>query len=354
MATLNIKSIRTADRSSMFPKILEFPDQLKKGWAIAEASPVSIDFGSIRNIVFSGMGGSAIAGDILKSVLGAGLRVPMTVNRGYDLPAFADSGTLFIASSYSGNTEETLSATEQAVGRGCRVLCVTSGGRIAEIAESKHLDRVLIPAGYPPRSALGFSLGVLLQIFDGFGVSPVSKEAFNRAAAFMTRESAKLADLKNKSNAAAQLAKKLKGRFPLISAAEGSLESVGFRWKCQFNENSKIHAAVLAVPEMCHNEIVGWKRLAATKPYYGALAAVLLRSPDEHPRVKLRMNVIRGLVEKNRGKAFEAQAKGATAFERLLYLVHLGDVVSLYLAVLNGADPTEIENINFLKKKLGQ
>jgi glucose/mannose-6-phosphate isomerase len=354
MATLNAKNIKAADPSAMFEKILELPGQLKRGWDIADASPVPIDFGGVRNIVFGGMGGSAIAGDVLKSVLGDSLKVPMLVNRGYTLPAFADASTLFIASSYSGNTEETLSAAEQAVGRGCIVLCVTSGGKIGEIAESRDLPLVRIPAGYPPRAALGFSLGVLLRIFSGFGVEAVSKEAFDRAVAFLSRESRKMADLKSGSNPAARLARNLKGRFPMISAPEGSLDSIGLRWKGQFNENSKIHAAFLAVPEMCHNEIVGWKRLAATRPYYGALAAVLLRSADEHPRVKLRMNVIRGLVEKNRGRAFEAVAKGSTSFERMLYLIHLGDVVSLYLAVLNDADPTEIENIIFLKKKLGQ
>jgi glucose/mannose-6-phosphate isomerase len=347
-----LKSIQAADKSSMFPKILEFPGQLQKGWEIGKETENTVKFRKIKNIVFSGMGGSAIAGDVVKAVLGDALKVPMVVNRGYALPAFADKSTLFIASSYSGNTEETLSATEQAIKKGCRIVCVSSGGKIGDIAGKNRFTWSVLPTGYPPRSALGFSLGVLLQMFDAFGVKAVSKSALNGAAAFLQKESKELADPKRKNNPAVLLSKRLAGSFPLLYAPADTLDSVGVRWKCQFNENSKMHAAFFPLPEMNHNEIVAWKRLPANRTFFPALVAVLLRTRDEHPRIRLRSAITRELVEKNKGKVVDVYGKGSSFFEQVLYLIHLGDVVSLYLAVLNGIDPTEIDNINYLKNKL--
>ena len=338
----------------MFQKILEFPEQLKTGWEIGRRTRNPVKFSKIENIVFSGMGGSAIAGDVVKSVLGGSLPVPMVVNRGYDLPSFAGRRTLFIASSYSGDTEETLSASEQAVKRGCAVVCASSGGKVGRLAKEKGYPWYVLPPGYPPRSALGFSLGVLLQMFDAFGVRAVSKPDLDGAVDFLAKESRTLADLKRKDNRAVLLAGKLAGTLPLLYAAVDSLEPAGFRWKCQLNENAKMHAGFIPLPEMNHNEIVAWKRLPANRKYYQALTAVLLRSPYEHPRIRLRMETTRGLIAKNKGKTVDVTARGSSFFEQMLYLIHLGDVVSLYLAVLNGEDPTEIDNIHFLKNKLSQ
>jgi glucose/mannose-6-phosphate isomerase len=336
----------------MFQKVLEFSAQLKKGWEIGLNTRNPVKFRKMENIVFSGMGGSAIAGDLVKAVLGGSLRIPMAVNRGYELPGFAGRRTLFIASSYSGDTEETVSAAEQAAERGCAVVCVSTGGKIGALAKDKGFPLYIPPPGYPPRSALGFSLGVLLQMFDAFGVKAVSESILNDAVEFLVKESRALADLKRKNNPAVLLAKKLAGTFPLLYAAVDSLEAVGFRWKCQLNENSKMHAGFATLPEMNHNEIVAWKRLAANRKYYPALTAVLLRTPDEHPRIRLRMETTAGLIAKNGGKTVNVESRGSSLFERMLYLIHLGDVVSLYLAVLNGVDPTEIDNIHFLKNRL--
>ena len=354
MARLTAKSIRAADKSAMFAKILEFPEQLVKGWTIAGRIRNPVQFEKIENIVFSGMGGSAIAGDMVKAVLGRDLRVPMVVNRGYALPAFAGERTLFIASSYSGGTEETVSAAEQAVRCGCRVACVSAGGKIGELAVAGRFPWYPLPPGYPPRSALGFSLGVLLRMFHAFGVWTGSGRILEDAAAFIAGEGRALADLKRKDNPAVSLARRLSGKFPLIYAAVDSLEPVGFRWKCQFNENAKMHAGFIPLPEMNHNEIVAWKRLAADRTFYPALSAVLLRSPDEHPRIRLRMETTRELILKNRGRAVSVFGRGSSPLEQMLYLIHLGDVTSLYLAALNGVDPTEIDNIQHLKKTLSR
>jgi len=354
MTALNAKTIRTADESAMFAKILEFPDQLRKGWAIGARSRNPIQFKKIENIVFSGMGGSAIAGDIVKAALGDALRVPMVVNRSYGLPAFAGNRTLFVASSYSGGTEETVSAAEQAVRSGCTVVCVSTGGKIGELAKAGRLPWYILPPGYPPRAALGFSMGVLLQMFHAFGVWNGSVRIFEDAASFIDGEGRALADLKRKDNPAVLLARRLAGTFPLIYAAVDSLEPVGLRWKCQFNENAKMHAAFVPLPEMNHNEIVAWKRLPSNRTFYPALTAVLLRTPDEHPRIRLRMETTRDLILKNRGRAVDVVGRGSSLFEQMLYLIHLGDVTSLYLAVLNGVDPTEIDNIHYLKDTLGR
>jgi glucose/mannose-6-phosphate isomerase len=354
MKSLTPKSIQAADPSAMAAKVFEFPAQLRKGWETAEGARISIVFQDIGAIVFNGMGGSAIAGDLVKALLGDALKVPMVVNRGYTLPAFAGPGTLFLASSYSGNTEETLSAAGQAAERGCRVICVTSGGKLGDMAREHGWPVIALPTGYPPRAALGFGLGALLQLFSAFGVGSLTREHLGAAASFLEKQGRIWADLKKKDNPAVLLAKKLAGRFPLLYGSQDTLEPVAFRWKCQFNENSKIHTACASVPEMNHNEIVGWKRIEAVKGFYPSLIGVFLRTKSEHPRIRIRMDVAQELVARNRGKSVEVTAKGTSPFEEILYLVHFGDVVSLYLAVLNGVDPTEIDNILYLKAKLGK
>lgn len=351
---MNQKVILKYDKSSMFSKILEWPSQLCQGWEIGDSMEPGIRFRKIKNIVFNGMGGSAIAGDVIRSLLGEHLPVPFVVNRGYYLPPFADKETLFIASSYSGNTEETLSATQQAIQKGCKLVAVTSGGKLAEIAHEKHCPVYFLPSGYPPRASLGYSLGVLLAFFSKLGVGPFSKKHVEQAATFLEKEGKGLADPARKENPVWSVAKQLKGRFPLLYAGTETLEPVGFRWKCQFNENSKMHAAYIGIPEMNHNEIVAWKKLEAVNGFYSSLVAVFLRSQKDSPRIRLRMELTRELVLKNRGKAIEVTGKGSSFLEEMLYLIYFGDLVSVFLAGLNKVDPTEIENINYLKLHLSK
>lgn len=351
---INQNTILKYDKSSMFSKILEWPDQLRKGWEIGETLNPHLRLRKIKHIVFNGMGGSAIAGDVVRSLLGERVPVPFMVNRGYSLPPFANKETLFIASSYSGNTEETLSATHQAIQKGCKMVAVTSGGKLAEIAQEKQYPVYFLPSGYPPRATLGYSLGVLLAFFAKLGINKYSKKDVEQTATFLEKAGKVLADPSAKENPVLSVAKQLKGKFPLLYAGTETLDPVGFRWKCQLNENSKMHAAYLGIPEMNHNEIVAWKKLEAVNGFYSSLIAVFLRSQKDSPRIQLRMKLTQALVSKNRGKVIEVVGKGASFLEEMLYLIYFGDLVSVFLAVLNKVDPTEIENINYLKHHLSK
>jgi glucose/mannose-6-phosphate isomerase len=346
------KNLFSTDRLDMTAKVRELPEQLKKGWEIGGQADAGKSLKPFRHIVYSGMGGSAIAGDLIRALLSERLTIPFTVKRGYELPPFAGAETLFIASSYSGNTEETLSAAEQAVQKGCRFICITSGGTLGDFARQKGFPLFVLPKGYPPRGALGFSLGTLMRLFMRMGVQAFTEEDFRKAVGNLERLGRVWSDPANHDNEPFVVAQKLVGKIPLIYADVDRLEAVGFRWKTQLNENSKTHAFFAPVPEMNHNEIIGWKTMPGTRPFFSALTAVLLRTIDEHARVALRMEITKELISKNDGSFLEVAAKGGDFLDRMLYLISFGDWVSLYLALLYQADPTEIDNINYLKNKL--
>ncbi len=346
--------INSLDKSGMFQKILEFPTQLRQGWNIGKEARVKISLGQFNNIVFGGMGGSAIAGDLVRSIFGEELTIPVIVNRGYHLPGFVDSRTLFIASSYSGNTEETLTAAAEAGERGCFICCVTSGGQLARIAQEKGCQLFRLPPGYPPRGALGYSLGVFFSFFRELGVGKIYKDDVEKTISFLEDVRKPWQEFDNPDNLPFSLAKEISGKLPLIYSSVEGVDAVGFRWKTQFNENSKTHAFYQAFSEMNHNEIMGWSSIPGTKPFFPHLIMVLLRLSRDYSRIGLRMNITKNLVERNGGKVLEIEGKGESFFTQLLYLIHLGDLLSFYLAIFYNVDPTEIENINYLKKKLAE
>ncbi len=354
MDSIDNNRLFSHDRSDMTAKVAEFPAQIRKGWEMAERQTFAGNLKLYRNIVYGGMGGSAIAGDLIRSLYSDLLPIPFAVLRGYALPVYAGPETLFIASSYSGNTEESLSAAELAVQKKCSVLCIASGGSLAKMAQDHRLPLFLLPKGYPPRGALGFSLGTLLNVFTRMGVGSLSETALLTAVADVERRGSSWHNPENPKNQPFAIAQKLMGKIPLIYADTDRLEPVALRWKTQFNENSKTHAFFAPLPEMNHNEIIAWVGLDGTRTFFQHLTALLLRTPEEHPRVAMRMEITRELIQKNHGTVVEVPTEGDDRLSRMLYLIHLGDWVSLYLALLYGVDPTEIDNINYLKTRLNQ
>ena len=352
--SISLKYDKSIDKSDMLSKILEFPDQLLRGRQIAQEVDEDINIDRFSNIVFGGMGGSAIAGDIINSLFVNELSMPLVVNRGYRLPGFTGSESLFIASSYSGNTEETLQSTHEAVERGCSVLCVTSGGKLGELASNKGFPVFPLPQGYPPRAALGFSLGVFLYLFCKNGMGDISETNLKATVSFLKEIGKSWIPAEGSECLPLMLAAEIRGKIPLINASSGGLEAVGLRWKAQLNENSKTHASYHSFPEMNHNEIVGWESLSATKTFFPHLIMLILRSADDSPRIRSRMDVTKRIVKAGGGKVLEIEAEGKTALSRMLYLIFLGDLVSYYLALLYGVDPTKIEKINQLKSELTQ
>lgn len=351
---LSEESVSAIDRSDMIQKILEFPAQLLRGWKMAENVSEFQKFTEFKHIVLSGMGGSAIGGDIVRSLSGDDFNIPFVVNRSYRIPAFCGSQTLFIASSYSGNTEETLSALEEAQKKGCSIICMTSGGYLQKVAEQDKHPLILLPQGYPPRAALGYGIGILLHVFKKIGIGQMDGQKLNDTVAFLEKNTEEWKEIVSSNNRPLVFARKLQNKIPLIYSSVDGLEAVGFRWKTQLNENSKIHAFYQPIPEMNHNEIVPWDSLPGTQRYFPDLVMVLLRLPLDHPRLALRMDIMKDLVRQNGGQILEVVAEGEDRLSQLLYLVSFGDWVSYYLAILYGVDPTIIQNIDILKEQLSK
>lgn len=352
MDKITQEMITQFDKKGMFQKIAEFPEQLRKGWGIGESTKCNVDFKKIRHIVYTGMGGSAIAGDLIQAIHQEDLSIPMVVNRDYQIPHFVNAETLFIASSYSGNTEETLAASEKAIQRGARIICITSGGQLEQIVQKTGYPLFQMVSGYPPRAALGFSLGLLLQIFYQLGIGKLSKKDMDAAASMLTEKDRIWHDMNHPDNRPLQVAKQLFGKLPLIYASVNHLEFVGYRWKTQINENSNIHAFFQPFPEMNHNEIVGWENSDGKRDHFSNMIAVLLSDTEDHPRILKRMQIFKTLMQEDDHQVIEIGGEGDSFFQRMLYLIHFGDWVSYYLAILNQVDPTEILKIDVFKQHL--
>ena len=245
---------RKFDPEGLFRVLKLSHEQVMNAWA--RPVPVVRNPGAIRNIVMCGMGGSAISGDLARNYLAGEILVPFVVCRGYDLPPWAGKETLVVASSYSGNTEETLSVLGQAVRRGCVSVCITNGGKIGRLAEKEGLPVILLEEGFHPRYALYWSFFTLLKILQEMGFVPEQSTDVDLIADMMRVEGDNDSSGEGPSMA---IAARLKGKLPLVYSAEGWTDAVGLRFKAQLNENSKVHAFHCPVPEMNHNEIIGWE-----------------------------------------------------------------------------------------------
>jgi glucose/mannose-6-phosphate isomerase len=321
--------------------VANFTIQLKE--ALEIGSKVQLNpAGTISNVVISGLGGSGIGGSIVAELAFASSKVPVQITKGYFLPASVNSKTLVIVSSYSGNTEETLACMEQAMSVGARVIAITSGGKVAEIAVAKKMEHFIVPGGMPPRSCLGYSLTQLVYVFRHFGLLPADAVAsIEQSVALLNEESASIKEL------AATTAKMLHGRIPVIYSTS-DYEGVSVRFRQQLNENAKVLCWHHVIPEMNHNELVGWA--GGSEEY----AVILFRDPQEFDRNNLRIEINAEIIRKYTPHFLEVYAKGNSTIEKTMYLIHFGDWVSVELAALRGVDAVEVNVINFLKGELAK
>lgn len=350
MSVLNdTEKLKETDPSGMSDLICEFPVMAAK--ALELASAVKFDRGmQINNIVFCGMGGSAISADIVLRLVSKLLDVPAVVIRSYDLPNFVGKDTLVFVLSYSGNTEETLSCYHCALAKGAGLIAVTSGGELE--AQSKKNGHVLvkIPPGLPPRASMPYLLVPIVcalnELFPGAGLSEQLKESISA----LKEERALLGPEKHLAeNPAKKAAEAMSGKFPFILGSEGQSDAAAYRWKCQISENSKTNSCFNIFPELDHNEIVN---LAGTGSKN--IFVVLLRDKGESEKMKKRINATRKIIEGSVGGVLEVYSKGESLLSRILSLCYFGDFVSLYLAVLNGSDPMPVKAIDELKKELAK
>jgi glucose/mannose-6-phosphate isomerase len=325
----------------MYNLIKDFPAQVLQAVEIGEKAALKAKFDhAITNVVVCGLGGSGIGGDVLSELLRGELSVPVAVVKGYVLPAFVNKSTLLILSSYSGNTEETLSCAREAIKRGLIATCISSGGKLAEIALKHNFDLIEIPSGFPPRTCLGYSVTQLFFVLKHHGlISNEFKSNLIRSASFMQLEQQKIQE--DAEFLAAQIMHK-----PIIVYCEDKYQSVALRLKQQINENAKGHCWLNVLPELNHNELVGWSKADQN------LAVLIFRTEDEHPRNAIRINFTENVLNKISQSFFEIQAKGHDSYEKHFYLIHFGDWLSYHLALMQGQDPFDIEVLNKLKSHL--
>jgi len=347
----DLERVKTVDRSGMLEVQMSMPEALLNARRLAEEF---LERGEVKGLleeepsalVVAGMGGSAIGGELLRDWLFGSSPIPIHVSRGYQLPSFIDEMSLVFAVSYSGNTEETLSSFQDAVSRGCRTIAVTSGGRLGEMSARHGVPCLRLPRGLAPRAALPYLFLPLALILDEMAlVSGLEKELEEalRVLRGLRREVAP--ETPQADNPAKLLALSLSHTIPVVYAPRG-YSGVALRMKTQFNENSKVPAYRAVLPEAFHNDVVGYE---GPRELLGSLSAVFLRDGEEDPRLRAKMDVMRGLLEGRVRVLREVWARGEGRLARVLSLVFLGDVASTYLAVLYGVDPTPVESISMIK-----
>jgi len=348
----DLNLISEIDKSGMLVKLASFPEQIKESKKIVESSQLD-SFFKIDNIIISGMGGSAISGDIIKSLFRDRLEIPIFVNRQYDLPKWANKNTLLISQSYSGNTEETLSAFKHGYQKRCKIIGISSGGKLQEFCEKRNVSHIKIPNDYPPRAATGYMLFSCLYAMKKIRIIKIDLEAeINETISIIDDfRNHNKKEVLEKDNLSKQFAKKLINTIPQVYGFD-FFSPIAKRWCTQFNENSKIICRYDEVTECNHNDIVGWSmNPEETKKF----TCILFRDNEtETIYLSKRLDFMKKLFESVAGNVFELNIKGKKRLAKMMYAMYLGDYISCYLAILRKTDPTPVAIINELKEELSK
>ncbi len=337
------------DPQDMFGAIYHFPDQIKEALVTGKKIELKNDFSKIRNIVLTGMGGSAIGGDVIKAIISDELKIPFYVNRNYDLPNWIDEETLVICSSYSGNTEEALGSYKDAVKKGAQICGISTGGKLSEQLAENDYDLIKIPGGLQPRAALAYSFVPILYLLNKIGfVSEKIISELNETVSVLEskRESYSVGE---SDNPIFKMAKEIYGMIPIIYGVTDTTGVVALRWKGQLCENSKMLAYHNELPELNHNEIIGWGN---NPDLLSELSVIWLRDKNDNPRIKARQDITKEILNDMGIMQHEVRAEGNTKTERLLDLINFGDWLSYWCAILHDTDPSPVKNIDRLKQAL--
>ena len=340
--------IESVDSARQIEDILGLPDQLRDAlWRVESANLEPYD--APGGLVVAGMGGSAIGGALAREALGDRASRPIMLARGYGLPPWTTPDTMVLCASYSGNTEETLAVYEAAGALGAERIVATTGGKLADAARAEDVPVVPLPGGFQPRAAVAYSLVVALEVAWLCGAGERLHAEIDVAAAHVEQMVEMWGPDAPGDCLAKELARGLHGTIPQI-AGSGLTSPIAYRWKTQINENAKIPCFCHELPELDHNEIVGWQGASQL----GRFSAVFLDDSDLHPRIRQRIELTRGLIEAEAAGTYRVESVGQNQTERLVSLVLLGDLVSLYLAVLREVDPTPVASIDRLKSALAR
>jgi len=349
---LDSQTIASVDKSYMLDGLGRFSEQIKEALAIAESAE-RVSYLKIDNVIVTGVGASAISGDIMASLFRDKLDVPIFVNREYDLPKWANKDTLILCLSYSGNTDETLSAFKIAFQKKCKIICISTGGRLKELAEKREVPFITIPPGIQPRAATAYLLFPSIVFLKRLGLLKTAVEADIEETIQVTREFLTSINVETPTevNPSKQLATTIHTTIPQVYGW-GIYAPIARRWRHQFNENSKVIARSDILPDCNHNDIVGW---TANPEISKQCSCILFRDRDEETLdMATRLNFMKALFHNTAGHVVEVTPKGKSQLAKTMSLMCLGDFTSCYLAVLRGVDPTPIDIITELKQRLAE
>lgn len=342
------RALRASDASEMLAAVGSLGEHVRTSYEVGRGMPKVPDLDGVTSVVFCGMGGSAVAGDVLKHAFRDRLGVPVDVNRSGLLPAFAGPHTLVVVSSYSGNTSETLSSYRGAVERGCRVLAITSGGELERSCAERGLPVVPVPGGGQPRAALGHLTFAMLGALEAAGLVPPLEDDVSSTIAAVDRVAGECgADVPVSSNVAKTIARAIGDRVPVVWGAEGVAAVAAMRWKTQLNENGKVPAWHASMSELDHNEIVGW-----VAPYGERHVLITLRTDAEDEETAARFPLSVDIVHAAGMETHEVEVRRQPRLASLFALVSLGDFTSCYVGLGRGYDPTPVDVIERLKAAL--
>ena len=345
------QAVSAMDRADMLGKISRLAQQCREGWRLGLGWKVPDRFKNCQKLLVTGMGGSAIGGDLVAGLFGVALSRPMAVNRNDQLPSWVDRETLLLAVSYSGNTEETLSACDEAARRKIPTLAVSSGGKLETWARRKGVPHLQIPPGWPPRAALGYTTFVPAGLFAQWGWlrggRPPLEGALDALELFIGEQLSR--SVPESRNPAKKIAVELLHRLPVLYGACEGYEGIVYRWRTQLEENAKTLAFHHLFPEMTHNEISGWGRPSALMK---RCTALFLEDPAISKRVRSRMEFVARLAAREGADVVRVSVPGQSIFERRMKLIALGDFASVYLGILYRVDPTPVERVEALKRWL--
>ena len=346
LTTLTREAIAEVDRSGQLADVLTLPEHLRDAlWRVESA--IMNEWDTPGGLVVAGMGGSAIGGALAVAALGDHASRAIFVTRAYGLPPWTTPETTVLCASYSGNTEETLACYESAAALGAQRVVVTTGGRLAELARADKVPVIPLPGGFQPRAAVAYMTVAALEVAALCGAGPRLTSEIDVAASHAEQLVEEWGPDAPEDSLAKELARSLHGSAPVVAGA-GLTAPIAYRWKTQINENAKLPCFAHELPELDHNELVGWEGA----PDVGRFAAVFLDDSDSHPRVKARMELTQKLIAENATACLHVETRGQTTIERVFSLVLLGDLVSVYLAALRGVDPGPVDVIEQLKAAL--
>jgi len=352
MRGLNIRNIRKIDKKDMLGLLMDFPQQCEMALEIANQTEFLFTERNFNKIIFAGMGGSAIGGDLVRAYLYENLDLPVMVFREYSLPAFIDKDTLMFISSYSGNTEETLSCYQQAKEKNATIIAISSGGKLKELCLKDENTFIQIPSGFPPRCALGYLSLIPLRVLEKIGIIKIYKQQeYRETISILNELKGKFLNprITKEENPAKYLALKIFNKLPLLYTSSLHFDVVVSRFRAQLNENAKTLALSNLLPEMNHNEIEGFKNI---KKFAKHLVAIFLIDSGMHPRVQKRIEISQGLIKDCGIPIFEIHSRGNYLLSRIFSLIYIADFISFYLAILYNTEPTSVEKISLLKERL--